>query len=93
MGLLGKSGSGSGTFDVATGTVLKGASLVFDVSTLITLGNLNISWAIQENGTVIRNGTVPVANITLGSATVTVNLSGTGWMPERTRLTLPAPIP
>ncbi len=75
-GLLGKSGSGSGTFDVATGTVLKGASLVFDVSTLITLGNLNISWAIQENGTVIRNGTVPVANITLGSATVTVNLSG-----------------
>lgn len=42
-GLLGKSGSGSGTFDVATGTVLKGASLVFDVSTLITLGNLNIS--------------------------------------------------
>ncbi|MDI8746466.1 DUF4981 domain-containing protein, partial [Salmonella enterica subsp. enterica serovar Montevideo] len=42
---------------------------VFDVSTLITLGNLNISWAIQENGTVIRNGTVPVANITLGSAT------------------------
>ncbi|EBS6870066.1 BapA prefix-like domain-containing protein [Salmonella enterica] len=75
-GLLGKSGSGSGTFDVATGTVLKGASLVFDVSTLITLGNLNISWAIQENGTVIRNGTVPVANITLGGATVTVNLSG-----------------
>ncbi|EHR5906154.1 BapA prefix-like domain-containing protein [Salmonella enterica] len=75
-GLLGKSGSGSGTFDVATGTILKGASLVFDVSTLITLGNLNISWAIQENGTVIRNGTVPVANITLGSATVTVNLSG-----------------
>ncbi|HCK6645670.1 TPA: BapA prefix-like domain-containing protein [Salmonella enterica subsp. enterica serovar Typhi str. CT18] len=75
-GLLGKSGSGSGTFDVATGTVLKGASLVFDVSTLITLGNLNISWAIQENGTVIRNGTVPVANITLGSAMVTVNLSG-----------------
>lgn len=75
-GLLGKSGSGSGTFDVATGTVLKGASLVFDVSTLITLGNLNISRAIQENGTVIRNGTVPVANITLGSATVTVNLSG-----------------
>ncbi|HFX8961125.1 TPA: BapA/Bap/LapF family large adhesin [Salmonella enterica] len=75
-GLLGKSGSGSGTFDVATGTVLKGASLVFDVSTLITLGNLNISWAIQENGTVIRNGTVPVANITLGSATVTINLSG-----------------
>ncbi|MCV6668142.1 Ig-like domain-containing protein [Salmonella enterica subsp. enterica serovar Typhimurium] len=75
-GLLGKSGSGSGTFDVATGTVLKGASLIFDVSTLITLGNLNISWAIQENGTVIRNGTVPVANITLGSATVTVNLSG-----------------
>ncbi|EBV0345995.1 BapA prefix-like domain-containing protein [Salmonella enterica subsp. enterica serovar Typhi] len=75
-GLLGKSGSGSGTFDVATGTVLKGASLVFDVSTLITLGNLNISWAIQENGTVIRNGIVPVANITLGSATVTVNLSG-----------------
>lgn len=75
-GLLGKSGSGSGTFDVATGTVLKGASLVFDVSTLITLGNLNISWAIQENGAVIRNGTVPVANITLGSATVTVNLSG-----------------
>ncbi|HAD6271056.1 TPA_asm: BapA prefix-like domain-containing protein [Salmonella enterica subsp. enterica serovar Typhi str. CT18] len=75
-GLLGKSGSGSGTFDVATGTVLKGASLVFDVSTLITLGNLNISWAIQENGTVIRNGTVPVANIMLGSATVTVNLSG-----------------
>lgn len=60
-GLLGKSGSGSGTFEVATGTVLKGASLVFDVSTLITLGNLNISWAIQENGTVIRNGTVPVA--------------------------------
>ncbi|EFS3076844.1 BapA prefix-like domain-containing protein [Salmonella enterica] len=75
-GLLGKSGSGSGTFEVATGTVLKGASLVFDVSTLITLGNLNISWAIQENGTVIRNGTVPVANITLGGATVTVNLSG-----------------
>ncbi|EKD5485844.1 TPA: BapA prefix-like domain-containing protein [Salmonella enterica] len=75
-GLLGKSGSGSGTFDVATGTVLKGASLVFDVSTLITLGNLNISWAILENGTVIRNGTVPVANITLGGATVTVNLSG-----------------
>ncbi|EEJ6338117.1 BapA prefix-like domain-containing protein [Salmonella enterica] len=75
-GLLGKSGSGSGTFDVATGTVLKGASLVFDVSTLITLGNLNISWAIQENGTVIRNGTVPVANITQGGATVTVNLSG-----------------
>ncbi|EDV4563223.1 BapA prefix-like domain-containing protein [Salmonella enterica subsp. enterica] len=75
-GLLGKSGSGSGTFDVATGTVLKGASLVFDVSTLITLGNLNISWAIQENGTVIRNGTVPVTNITLGGATVTVNLSG-----------------
>ncbi|EIS0808824.1 BapA prefix-like domain-containing protein [Salmonella enterica] len=75
-GLLGKSGSGSGTFEVATGTVLKGASLVFDVSTLITLGNLNISWAIQENGTVIRNGTVPVENITLGGATVTVNLSG-----------------
>ncbi|EKK6477930.1 BapA prefix-like domain-containing protein [Salmonella enterica] len=75
-GLLGKSGSGSGTFEVATGTVLKGASLVFDVSTLITLGNLNISWAIQENGTVIRNGTVPVANITLGGATVTINLSG-----------------
>lgn len=75
-GLLGKSGSGSGTFDVATGTVLKGASLVFDVSTLITLGSLNISWAIQENGTLIRSGTVPVANITLGGATVTVNLSG-----------------
>ncbi len=31
-----------------TGTVPKSASLVFDVSTLITLGNLNISWAIQE---------------------------------------------
>ncbi|HEM6741516.1 TPA: BapA prefix-like domain-containing protein [Citrobacter farmeri] len=75
-GLLGRTGSGSGTFDVAAGTILKGAAIVFDVSTLVTLGNLTINWSILENGVVIRSGTVPVANITLGGATVTVNLSG-----------------
>lgn len=75
-GVLGRTGSGSGTFDVAAGTILKGASIVFDVSTLVTLGNLTISWSILENGVVVRSGTVPVANITLGGATVTVNLSG-----------------
>lgn len=75
-GVLGRTGSGSGTFDVAAGTILKGASIVFDVSTLVTLGNLTINWSILENGVIIRSGTVPVANITLGGATVTVNLSG-----------------
>lgn len=75
-GLLGRTGSGSGTFDVAAGTILKGAAIVFDVSTLVTLGNLTISWSILENGVIVRSGTVPVANITLGGATVTVNLSG-----------------
>lgn len=75
-GLLGRTGSGSGTFDVAAGTLLKGAAIVFDVSTLVTLGNLTINWSILENGVIVRSGTVPVANITLGGATVTVNLSG-----------------
>ncbi|MET6678884.1 BapA/Bap/LapF family large adhesin [Citrobacter amalonaticus] len=75
-GVLGRTGSGSGTFDVAAGTILKGAAIVFDVSTLVTLGNLTINWSILENGVIVRSGTVPVANITLGGATVTVNLSG-----------------
>lgn len=75
-GILGKTGSGSGTFDVAAGTALKDAAIVFDVSTLVTLGNLTINWSILENGVLIRSGTVPVSNITLGGATVTVNLSG-----------------
>lgn len=47
-GVLGRTGSGSGTFDVAAGTILKGAAIVFDVSTLVTLGNLTISWSILE---------------------------------------------
>ncbi|WP_439645593.1 BapA/Bap/LapF family large adhesin [Citrobacter rodentium] len=75
-GALGRSGSGSGTFEVADGTILKGAAIVFNVSTLITLGNLTINWTVLENGVVIRSGTAPVANITLGGATVTVNLTG-----------------
>ncbi|MBJ9890386.1 BapA prefix-like domain-containing protein [Citrobacter sedlakii] len=75
-GAFGRTGSGSGTFDVAAGTILKGAAIVFNVSTLITLGNLTITWTVLENGVVIRTGTVPVSNITLGGATVTVNLTG-----------------
>ncbi|HFZ8996759.1 TPA: BapA/Bap/LapF family large adhesin [Citrobacter freundii] len=75
-GALGRSGSGSGTFDVADGTILKSAAIVFNVSTLVTLGTLTIGWSVLENGTVIRSGSVPVANITVGGATVTVNLSG-----------------
>lgn len=54
--LSGTSGSGSGTFVVDPNSVLKGATLHFDVASGLALGGLSVGWTLTLNGNTVANG-------------------------------------
>ncbi len=73
---LGNKGSGSGSFDITGHNALLNSSLTFNVTSLVSLGALNVAWSIAENGTVLASGTTPINSLGLLAASVTVPLSG-----------------
>ncbi|MEH0875418.1 Ig-like domain-containing protein [Pectobacterium cacticida] len=67
------SGSGSGTISVAENTAVKGASIVFDVNTGISLSTVTIDWTLSSSsGAVVDSGSISSGAF---SRTVTVPLS------------------
>lgn len=73
---LGNKGSGSGSFDVTGHNAILNSSLTFNVSSLVSLGSLSVTWSIIENGNVLLSGTTPINSVGLLAASVTVPLTG-----------------
>ncbi|MFJ3458459.1 BapA/Bap/LapF family large adhesin [Scandinavium goeteborgense] len=73
---LGTKGSGSGSFDITGHDALVNSSLTFNVTSLVSLGALTVTWSISENGNVLKSGTTPINSIGLLAASATVPLSG-----------------
>jgi large repetitive protein len=73
---LSNKGSGSGSFDITGHNALLNASLTFNVSSLVSLGSLSVTWSIIENGNVLASGTTPINSLGLLAASVTVPLNG-----------------
>lgn len=71
---LGSKATGSGSFDIATNDVLKGATLNFSIGTLITVGTLGITWTITGPDGFSLSGSVPASSISLLGSSIAVSL-------------------
>lgn len=71
---LGSKATGTGSFDIATYDVLKGATLNFNIGTLITVGTLGITWTITGPDGFSLSGSVPASSISLLGSSIAVSL-------------------
>ncbi len=71
---LGSKATGSGSFDIATNDVLKGATLNFSIGTLITVGTLGVTWTITGPDGFSLSGSVPASAISLLGSSIAVSL-------------------
>ncbi|WP_411570766.1 BapA/Bap/LapF family large adhesin, partial [Pectobacterium cacticida] len=98
------SGSGSGTISVAENTAVKGASIVFDVNTGISLSTVTIDWTLSSSsGAVVDSGsissgvlsrtvTVPLGDVELAAGDYTLNIVGSGNAPLFGEITIAASV-
>ncbi|HHG9063051.1 TPA: BapA/Bap/LapF family large adhesin, partial [Citrobacter freundii] len=71
---LGSKATGTGSFDIATNDVLKGATLNFNIGTLITVGTLGIAWTITGPDGFSLSGSIPASSISLLGSSIAVSL-------------------
>lgn len=71
---LGSKATGTGSFDIATNDVLKGAMLNFSIGTLITVGTLGVTWTITGPDGFSLSGSVPASAISLLGSSISVSL-------------------
>ena len=71
---LGSKATGTGSFDIATNDVLKGATLNFSIGTLITVGTLGVTWTITGPDGFSLSGSVPASSISLLGSSIAVSL-------------------
>ena len=71
---LGSKATGTGSFDIATNDVLKGATLNFSIGTLITVGTLGVTWTITGPDGFSLSGSIPASSISLLGSSIAVSL-------------------